>query len=183
MPQLKIALVLGLAILLQLSLLSLPGIWTPVSYIDLPLIVVVYIALQREAWQALVVGTIAGISIDATSGGLLGAGGFSKTLTAYVIYYAATRVNLENALLRIPVLAAATALDSAIYVFWHRSLGYAPQVAFVQTTSYRLIATTVIGTLAFYLLDSYLTQQGSQRRQFATRRRVARRTTGSLRRR
>jgi len=180
MPQLKIALVLALAIVLQLSL---PGIWNPLSYIDLPLIVVVYIALQREAWQALVVGTVAGVLVDAGSGGLLGAGGFSKTLTAYVVYFAATRVNLENALLRIPVLAAATVLDSAIYVFWHRLLGYAPQVSFVQTTSYRLIATTVVGTVALYLLNSYLTQQGSQRRQFANRRRVARRTTGSLRRR
>ena len=41
---------------------------------------------------------------------MIGAGGFSKTLTAYVIYFAATRVNLENPLLRIPVLAAASGL-------------------------------------------------------------------------
>jgi hypothetical protein len=54
-------------------------------------------------------------------------GGFSKTLTAYIIYFAATRVNLENPLLRIPVLAAGSLLDSAIYVFWHRVLGYPPR--------------------------------------------------------
>ena len=116
------------------------------SYIDFPLIVVVYIALQRHAWHALIVGTIAGLAIDAASGGLMGAGGFSKTLTAYMIYFAATRVNLENTLLRIPVLAAATVLDSAIYVFWHRSLGYSPSAPFVQTMSYRLIGTTIVGT-------------------------------------
>ncbi|MGH9881066.1 MAG: hypothetical protein ACRD6N_06480, partial [Pyrinomonadaceae bacterium] len=125
----------------------------------------------------------AGLTVDAASGGLIGAGGFSKTLTAYVIYFAATRVNLENALLRIPVLAAATILDSAIYVFWHRSLGSPPSVPFVQTLSYRLIATTVVGTFLLYILNSVFTQQGSQRRQFASRRRVARRTTGVLRRR
>lgn len=180
MPQLKIALALAIAIVLQFSLAA---IWPPLAYIDFPLVIVVFIALQRDAWKALIVGTVAGLAVDAASGGLLGAGGFSKTLTAYLIYFAATRVNLENALLRIPVLAAATVLDSVIYVFWHRSLGYPPLVPFVQTMSYRLIATTTVGTMILYLLSSFLTEQPAQRRQFATRRRVARRTTGPLRRR
>ena len=177
MPQLKIAAVLALAILLQLSLRA---VWPPLAYIDFPLVVVVYIALQRHAWQALFVATIAGLAVDAASGGLMGAGGFSKTLTAYVIYVAATRVNLENTLLRIPVLAAATVVDSAIYVFWHRSLGNAPSAPFVQTVSYRMIATTVVGTFALYLLDSLFTEGGRQRRAFASRRKGARRVTGSL---
>ena len=179
MPQLKIAAVLAVAIILQLSLRA---VWSPLSYIDFPLMVVVYIALQRHAWQALIVGTVAGLAVDAASGGLTGAGGFSKTLTAYLIYFAATRVNLENALLRIPVLAAATLIDSAIYVFWHRSLGYPPNVPFIQTMSYRLIGTTIAGTFALYLLDSIFSEGGRQRRSFASRRRGARRGTGSLRR-
>jgi rod shape-determining protein MreD len=181
MSQLKIAAVLLISIVLQLSLRE---VWRPLAYIDFPLVVVVYIALQREAWQALVVGTLAGLIVDARSGGLIGAGGFSKTLTAYIIFFAATKVNLENPLLRIPVLAAATVLDSAIYVFWHRVLGYAPGVPFVQTISYKLIATTVVGTLVLYMLDSVKSGgESAQRRQFATRRRVARRSTGPLRRR
>ena len=180
MSQLKIAVVLLVSILLQLSLRE---VWHPLSYIDFPLVVVVYIALQRDAWQALLVGTLAGLIVDAASGGLIGAGGFSKTLTAYVIYFAATKVNLENPLLRIPVLAAATVLDSLIYVFWHRVLGYPPVVPLVQTLSYKLIATTVAGTVALYLLDAAVAERSAQRRQFATRRRVARRSTGPLRRR
>ena len=180
MPQLKIAAVLALSILLQLSLRVL---WPPLSYIDFPLIVVVYIALQRDAWRALLVGTLVGIIFDASSGGLIGAGGFSKTLTAYIIYFAATKVNLENPLVRIPVLAAATVLDSTIYVFWHRLLGYPPVLPLMQTISYRLIATTIAGTLVLYMLDSLIADRSAQQRQFATRRRVARRSTGTLRRR
>src|SRR5689334_25049577 len=148
MSQLKIVVVFLLSILLQLSLRE---VWPPLSYIDFPLVVVVYIALQRDAWVALLVGTLAGVIVDASSGGLVGAGGFSKTLTAYIIYFAATRVNLENPLLRIPVLAAGSILDSAIYVFWHRVLGYPPVAPFVQTMSYRLIATTVVGTLVLFI--------------------------------
>ena len=180
MSKLKIAVALSVSILLQLLLRE---VWGKLSYIDFPLVVVVYIALQRDAWKALVVGTLAGLIVDAASGGLIGAGGFSKTLTAYIIYFAATRVNLENPLLRIPVLAAATVLDSAIYVFWHRALNYPPGVPLLQTISYKLIATTVVGTLVLYMLDSVKSGESAQRRQFATRRRVARRTTGPLRRR
>ena len=180
MPPIKLAVILIVSVALQLLLRS---VWEPLSYIDFPLVVVVYIALQREAWQALVVATLAGLIVDAQSGGLIGAGGFSKTLTAYIIYFAATKVNLENPLLRIPVLAAATVLDSGIYVFWHRLLGYPPSVPLIQTMSYKLIATTVVGTLVLYLIDSIVAERSAQRRQFATRRRVARRTTGSLRRR
>jgi rod shape-determining protein MreD len=180
MSQLKIAAVLALAIILQLSLRA---VWPPLSYIDFPLVVVVYIALQRDAWQALIVGTIAGLVVDAVSGGLIGAGGFSKTLTAYIIYLAATRINLENPLLRIPVLAAAAVVDGSIYVFWHRSLGYPTLAPFVQTLSYKLIGTTIVGTVVFYMLDSLFSARAMQSRQFATRRRVARRTTGPLRRR
>jgi len=180
MSKLKIAVVLSVSILLQLLLRE---VWGKLSYIDFPLVVVVYIALQRDAWKALVVGTLAGLIVDAASGGLIGAGGFSKTLTAYIIYFAATRVNLENPLLRIPVLAAASLLDSAIYVFWHKVLSYPPVAPFVQTMSYKLISTTVVGTLVLYVLDALVAERNSQRRQFATRRRVARRSTGPLRRR
>src|SRR4026208_376159 len=180
MSKLKIAVVLSVSILLQLLLRE---VWGKLSYIDFSIVVVVYIALQRDAWQALVVGTLAGLIVDAASGGLIGAGGFSKTLTAYVIYFAATKINLENPLLRIPVLATASLLDSAIYVFWHKVLGYPPLVPFVQTMSYKLIATTVAGTLALYILDALVAEKSAQRRQFAPRRRVARRSTGPLRRR
>src|SRR5215510_14725700 len=130
MSQLKIVVVLIVSILLQLSL---RGVWWPLSYIDFPLVVVVYVALQRDAWQALLLATLAGIIVDSRSGGLIGAGGFSKTLTAYIIYFAATRVNLENPLLRIPVLAAATAADAGIYVFLHKALGYPPDAPVMQT--------------------------------------------------
>ncbi|MEP6636923.1 MAG: rod shape-determining protein MreD, partial [Acidobacteriota bacterium] len=157
--------------------LSLRAAWPPLSHIDFPLVVVVYVALQRDAWQALIVGTIAGLAIDVPSGGLIGAGGFSKTMTAYLIYVAATRINLENALLRIPVLAAATLIDGAIFFFWQKSLGHPPPAPFVQTMSYNLIGTTIVGTFVLYMLDAVFTATGSQRRHFASRRRGARRGT------
>jgi len=175
MPQLRIAAVLALAILLQLSLRK---VWPPLVFIDFPLIVVVYVALQREAWQALITATLAGLAVDAASGGLLGSGGFSKTLTAYVIFFAATRVNLENPLLRIPILAAAAALDAGVFVSLHRLLGQSLDRPVVQTIAYEVIGTTIIGMLTILMLDNLLSDKARQRRLFADRRKVARRPSG-----
>ena len=172
MRQLKIAIVLALAILLQSSLRA---IWTPLVYIDLPLIVVVYFALQRDMLQALVIGAAAGLATDVLSNAVWGTGGFSKTLTAYVIAALATRVMLDNPLVRIPVLAGAVLLDASVYVILHRMLGQASQMPFVEKASYEVIWTTVVGTVILYVFDIFFSERARQRRQFAFRRRIARR--------
>ncbi len=174
MRQLKIAVVLALAIILQTTLRVH---WPPFAYVDLPLIVVVYFALQRDALQALMVGMVAGLASDALgAGGLLGAGGFSKTLTAYLVVSLSTRVMLDNPLARIPVLAGAALFDDVVYVLLHRMLSQPMNYRFVERAPLKLIATTIAGTLILYALDSLFSERARQRRQLAFRRRVARRT-------
>ena len=178
MRQLKVAAVLTLAIALQSALAA----WRPLSFIDVGLILVVYFALQREPVQALFVGAATGLAIDALGGGLLGAGGFSKTLTAYIVYLVASRVMLDTTVLRIPVLAGATLIDNVVFVGMTRLLGQTPSQPFAQALSNKLIATTVTGTILLFLFESLFSQRARQRRQFSVRRRVARRP-GMLRRR
>lgn len=177
MRQLKIAVVLALAVILQSSLRA---VWQPLAYVDLPLIVVVYFALQRDALQALIIGAAAGLATDALSGGLLGAGGFSKTLVAFVIASLATRVMLDNPLVRIPVLAGAALLDAAVYVLLHRMLGQPPLAPFVEVTAFKLIGTTIAGTILLFLLERMFSDRARQRRHFAFRRRVAKRSAFRL---
>ena len=173
MQQLKIAAVVALAVILQSTLRQ---IWPPLVHIDLPLVVTVYFALQRDVLQALIVGAIVGLSTDAlSSGSLLGAGGFSKTLVAYVIATLATRVMLDNPLVRIPVIAGAALLDATVYVLLHRMLDQPSLQPFVETASYKVIWTTVAGTIILYLFDTLFSERARQRRQLAVRRRVARR--------
>jgi len=114
MRQLTVALLLIVAIALQSAARA---VWQPLGFVDLTLILVVYFALQREALQALVVAALAGLAMDLISGppALLGAGGFSKVLTAYAVYFFASRVMLDTTLLRIPVLGAASLLDNLVY--------------------------------------------------------------------
>jgi len=164
---------------------SLPSVWQSLGYIDLTLILVVYFALQREPLQALIVGTAAGLLTDFISGhpALLGAGGFSKTVTAFAVYFVASRVMMDTTILRIPVLAGASLIDNAVYVGMHRLLGQTSPMPFIQSLSYRLIATTVAGTILLYAYESFFSPKARQRRQFSVRRRVVRGGTGGLRRR
>lgn len=182
MRQLTVVLLLIVVIALQSALRA---VWQPLGFVDLTLILVVYFALQREPLQALIVAAIAGLVMDLISGppALLGAGGFSKVLTAYTVYIFASRVMMDTPLLRIPVIAGASLIDNVVYVGMHRLLGQIPPMPFIQALSYKLIATTVAGTILLYAYESYFSSKARQRRQFTVRRRVARRPSGAMRRR
>lgn len=174
MENLKLTVALILAIALQWTLRNVAE---PFSYIDFPLIIVVYAALQRNSIKALFFGTIAGISVDAMSGGLLGANGFSKTLVAFVISEIARRVYLDNLLLRIPVIVGACLLDDLVYIGMHRLLGQELLSPLFVTMAYTLIGTTIVGTFAFLILDSFSSETMKRRKRefFAPRRQTRRR--------
>jgi rod shape-determining protein MreD len=173
LQQLKIAILLAASIILQASLRK---VWEPLGYIDLPLIVVVYFALQRNAVRAVIIGCIAGLGMDSMSAGLLGAGGFSRTLTAYIIASLAARVNLDNPLIRIPVLAGAAMLCTGVYYLLHKLLNQVPPKPFVITAAHLTVWTTVVGTIIMFTFDMFFSERAHQRRQMAFRRRMARRT-------
>ena len=174
MENLKITIALIVAILLQWTLRNVAE---PFAYIDFPLIVVVYAALQRNSIKAIFFGTFAGIAVDALSGGLLGANGFSKTLIAYMVCELARRVYMDNLLLRIPVIAGACLLDDLVYYGTHRLLGQEPTGQVFVIISYTLIGTTIAGTMIYLLLDFVLTERMRPKRRdmFPARRQTRRR--------
>ncbi len=174
----KIAFCVAVAVILQSTLREL---WSPLAYADFPLIAVTYFALRRDAVLAVFIGTVAGLATDVLSLGLLGANGFTKTLTAYLIAALVTRIMIDNPLARIPVFAGAAAFDAFIYIFLHRLLGQPPTPmggSLVETAAFKIIGTTVAGTVIAYALDRFFSDTARQRRQFAFRRRVARRSMG-----
>ena len=174
MENLKIIIALIIAVILQWTLRNVAE---PLTYIDFPLIIVAYAALQRNSIRALFLGSIAGIAVDALSGGLLGANGFSKTLIAFVISEIARRVYLDNLLLRIPVIAGACLLDDLVYYGMHRLLGQDMFNPLFVTMAYTLIGTTIAGTLIYLFLDSFSSETLKRRKRdfFAPRRETRRR--------
>lgn len=173
MDQLKITIALVIAILLQWTLRNVAE---PLAYIDFPLIIVVYAALQRDAIKAIFFGTFAGLAVDALSGGLLGSNGFAKTIVAYMVSELARRVYMDNLLLRIPVIAGACLLDDLVYYGMHKLLGQEPVGQVIVVISYTLIGTTIAGTFIYLLLDSALVERrGNKKREIFSNRRQTRR--------
>lgn len=174
MEGVRLTIALIIAIVLQWTLRN---VFEPFGYIDFPLIIVVYAALQRNSIRAIIFGTISGVTIDALSGGLLGASGFSKTLVAYMVFEMARRVYLDNLLLRIPVIAGACLLNDLVYFGVQRLFGQAPTADVLVTMSYRLIGTTIVGTLIYLLLQSISGDKVRRRKRdvFTPRRQTRRR--------
>ena len=174
MEQVKTVIALIIAVALQWTLRNVQEVFI---YVDFPLIIVVYAALQRNTIKALFFGTISGIAIDALSSGLLGANGFSKTLIAFAVSEIARRVYLDNLLLQIPVIAGACLLDDLVYYGLHRLFGQEPNAPVVVTMAYTLIGTTIAGTIIYLILGNISADSLKRRRRdsFSSRRQTRRR--------
>lgn len=174
MEGVKITIAMIIAVVLQWTLRNVAE---PLAFIDFPLIIVVYAALQRNSIKAILFGTFAGIAVDALSGGLLGANGFSKTLIAYAVSEIARRVYMDNLLLRIPVIAGASVVNSLIYFGVHKLLGQEPSGQILIIMAYSLIGTTIAGTVTYLILDSFFTGKKRLRKRdvFSQRRQTRRR--------
>ena len=173
MEGVRLTIALIIAILLQWTLRNVAE---PLAYIDFPLIIVVYAALQRDAIKAIFFGTFAGLAVDALSGGLLGSNAFAKTLIAYIVSEIARRVYMDNLLLRIPVIAGACLLDDLVYFGLHKLLGQEPVGQLLVTAAYTLIGTTIAGTFIYILLDYVLVEKKRARKpEFFSNRRQTRR--------
>ena len=176
MEQVKITLAVIIAVILQWTLRNVNDVF---MYVDFPLIIIVYAALQRNTIKALLFGTLSGIAVDALSGGLLGANGFSKTLIAFAVSEIARRVYLDNLLLQIPVIAGACLIDDLVYYGLHRLLGQEPSAPFLVTIAYTMIGTTIAGTIIYLILGSFsvdsLKRSSSKRGSLSSRRQTMRR--------
>lgn len=174
MEGVRLTICLIVAIVLQWTLRNVAE---PFAYIDFPLIIIVYAALQRNAIRAILFGTISGIAVDALSGGLLGANGFSKTVIAFIVSEIARRVYMDNLILRIPVIAGASLLNTLIYYGLHRLFGQPPSGDILVTGAYSLIGTTIAGTLVYLVLQSFSGDKVRRKKRdvFAPRRQTRRR--------
>jgi rod shape-determining protein MreD len=162
----KIALTIVVALLLQMLLPTYVGLF---QYIDLPLLVTVYFALQRAPVLGMVTGMIAGLGGDAVGGGILGVGGFSKTLIGYLVGAASVRLSLENPLARLSVVAVASATNTVLFVGLQQMLEQTlPYVStwpqFGKTIGWKTLGDTAASLVLFFVLDRVFAEQATARR-------------------
>jgi rod shape-determining protein MreD len=169
---LKIALAIIVALLLQYLL---PNYLPFFKYIDLPLIATVYFGLQRNLVLGMLIGVALGIGGDAVIGGVLGVGGFSKTLIGYLVAMASIKLSLENPLARVAVVAVASAantlLFAALYQMLERPLsGASTWGELGKTIGWRALADTATAIIVFIVLDRIFAEQTAARRMAIKRR-------------
>lgn len=89
----------------------------------------------------------------------------------------ARRVYLDNLLLRIPVIAGACLVNDLIYFGVHRLFSQPPAADLVVVAVYRVIGTTIAGTLVYLLLQSMSGEKVHRRKRdvFTPRRQTRRR--------
>ncbi len=129
------------------------------NFLDLSLILIAYWATYRNRTQALFVGSITGVLLDAVLGWPLGYNGFGKTLAAFVIGQAGRRINTGEPWIRFVLMASSSFISSLsiFLLFWlmqRKSSGI-----FLGASLIQALVTACVGVLLFAVLDTYAQAQ------------------------
>jgi rod shape-determining protein MreD len=125
------------------------------NFIDLALILIAYWALYRSRTQALFVGSLTGILLDAVLGWPLGYNGFGKTLAAFVIAETSRRFNVEGTWIRFLLMAAASCVSSLSMFTLFLLLQRTSSSIFLGASIMQALITAGVGALLFAALDTY----------------------------
>jgi rod shape-determining protein MreD len=126
------------------------------NFFDLSLLLVAYWAIYRSRTQALFVGSISGLILDAALGWPLGYNGFSKTLAAFFIGQCWKRFNTaDQHWVRFLIIATSSCLSSLtlFVLFW--LMQRSSSNIFLGASILQALITAGVGVLFFACFDSY----------------------------
>ena len=126
------------------------------NFLDLSLLLVAYWAIYRSRMQALFVGSLTGLLMDAALGWPLGYNGFGKTLAAFVIGQCWKRFNTaEQIWVRYLIIAASSCLSSlSVYLLFLFMQRLSSKI-FLGASFLQALITAGIGVLLFAGLETY----------------------------
>ncbi len=119
--------------------------------IDWLLLVTVYIGLQRDPFRSMLTGALAGLIHDACSlSGTFGVSGLAYVVAAYVVYQITTLIVIDNLLIRLVAVSAASLANAGIRLLFYALL----RIQLPLLGSGRLIASSLIVSLLVHLTVS-----------------------------
>ena len=132
------------------------------NFLDLSLILVAYWAIYRSRTQALFVGSLTGLLLDAAMGWPLGYNGFGKTLAAFMIGQSWKRFNTRETWVRFAIIAISSLASSVsmLVLFW-----------IMQSTKIRIliggsfvqaIVTAFVTIVLFAVMEAYKHNQANK---------------------
>ena len=144
-----------LATALALALQTTLGRFFPTGVgVDLVLVVVVYAALSFGPVTGLLAGTIAGLTQDALSTGVIGIGGLAKTIVGFVTGIVGTQFIVAHPLSRFVVFLVAGLIHAAIFMGVYELLGLRDFGTPVGRVVAQSVANAVLGLLVFKVAES-----------------------------
>jgi rod shape-determining protein MreD len=126
------------------------------NFLDLSLILIAYWAVYRSRMQALFVGSLTGLLLDAAMGWPLGYNGFGRTLAAFFIGQCWKRFNTaEQPWVRLSIIAASSCISSlSIFVLFWLMQRTASRI-FLGASVLQALITAAIAVILFAVLESY----------------------------
>jgi rod shape-determining protein MreD len=125
------------------------------NFLDLSLVFIAYWAIYCNRVQALFVGSLTGLMLDAVLGWPLGFNGFGKTLAAFTIGQVAKHFNVEAAWIRFVLIAGSSGLSSlSMFALW-ALLARPSSSIFLGASFMQALITGAAGAVIFALLDVY----------------------------
>jgi rod shape-determining protein MreD len=125
------------------------------NFLDLSLILIAYWAIYRSRTQALFVGSLTGLMLDAVLGWPLGFNGFGKTLAAFLIGQVAKKVNVEATWIRFVLIAFSSCLSSLSIYLLFVLLQRSTNGIYLGASVIQAGITAAAGTLVFAVMDTY----------------------------
>ncbi len=130
------------------------------NFLDLSLMLVAYWAIYRSRIQALFVGALTGLLLDAALGWPLGYNGFGKTLAAFIIGQCWKRLNtLEQPWVRFSIIAASSCASSLsiFLLFW--LLQRTSSRIFLGASLLQALITATVSIIVFAGFETYKRSQ------------------------
>ena len=133
------------------------------NFFDLSLVLIAYWALYRSRVQALFVGSLSGLLMDAALGWPLGYNGFGRTVAAFAIGAAARHFNLDGAPVRFATISVASALSSASMLGLFTALQRQTGKVCLGTSLAQALITGAVGSAMLSVVDTYSNRMRANR--------------------
>ncbi len=124
------------------------------SFLELPLLVVIYFALMRRSQlSGLAVGALVGLAQDSLSKNPLGMFGIVKTLVGYFASSVGVRLDVDNTVMRLLLTLFFSLFHQFFYWLLVRALLNQPLAFELQKTLVLSVLNAVVGVSIYHFLD------------------------------
>jgi rod shape-determining protein MreD len=142
---------LAAALVLQTGILAITMAGGTV--VNLVLVAVVYVALGNGAVPGLLAGAAGGLAQDAMSGGIVGIGGFSKTVVGFVVGVLGAQFIVSQPLPRFVMFVGATVAHELCYQALSALVESRAFAVHYSTMLTQAFVNAVVGIVAFWVVE------------------------------